>query len=132
MVLFIFFKNGFYEDGFLENEKLRKKYFYVFKICGIFNSIVFYKIVEIFEFLKNFFVKKIGDIYFFYYDFVMEVMIFVFGKDYFVEIVKYVDIGFFRKSVKLIKDNGCNDFLIIDLNSRFIDKFYRRLFDGIF
>lgn len=60
-------------------------------------------IKEFLEFLNGFFVKKIGDNFYFYYDFFMEIIIFVFGLEFFVDIIKYVDIGFFRNKVKIKK-----------------------------
>lgn len=56
-------------------------------MCGLLQDILFYDIGDNFDFLKGFFVKKIGDVYKFYYDFVMEVISFIFGKDYLVELI---------------------------------------------
>lgn len=58
-------------------------------------KMVVYLIGDEFELFKGFLVKKIKDIYQFYYDFVMEVIILIFGIDYFKIVIKYVDIGFF-------------------------------------
>lgn len=81
-------------DDFFENEILGKKYEYVLKLFGIKNKVLYY-FYDIFDFLKGFIVKK-NDIFYFYYDFLMDVIIFVFGIDYFRVMIKYGDVGFFR------------------------------------
>lgn len=60
-------------------------------------------IKDFLEFLNGFFVKKIGENFYFYYDFFMEVIIFVFGLEFFLDIIKYVDIGIFRNRVMIKK-----------------------------
>lgn len=82
-------------DDFFENEILIKKYEYVLKLFGIIEKLVYY-FFDIFDFLKGFIVKNNDGIFYFYYDFLMDVIIFVFGIDYFRVMIKYGDIGFFR------------------------------------
>lgn len=77
-------------------------------------------------------VKKIGDKYQFYYDFVMEVIFYIFGRNYFVEIIKYFDIGFFWRRVILSNDKECKDLFIINVDGRYINLFGKRFFIEIF
>lgn len=101
LVFLIFFNNNFCVNDIFEYEFFVNKFKYLLELCGMNSNIVFFIIGDYLKFLEGFFVKRIGDIYMFYYDFVMEVIIFVFGIDYFVDLVNYVDIGFFRRKVKL-------------------------------
>lgn len=70
---------------------------------------VLYFIVDIFEILKDYFVKKNGNVFFFYYDFVREVIIFVFGIDYLKFVISYVDIRFLSKGVRIGSEYILND-----------------------
>lgn len=79
-------------------------------------DVLFKKIYKSLSSLEGFFVRKIGNIYQFYYDFLMEVIVFVFGIDYFVEMIKYVDISFFRRRVRLKDVDKYNDWFVIYLN----------------
>lgn len=84
-------------------------------------------------FLKGgFFVKKIGDVYYFYHDFVMEVIIFVFGIDYLMVVIKYVDVIFLRKRVKIKSRNFKNDLFIIFVSDKYISEFGKRLYIDFF
>lgn len=101
LVFFVLFNNVLNVKDILEIDDLREKFEFVLRLCGLKRSIVFYIIGDVFEIFYGFFVKKVGDIYYFFYDFVMEVINFVFGIDYFRVMIKFVDIGLFRKSVRL-------------------------------
>lgn len=58
-------------------------------------NILLYFFGDNLKFLNGFLVKNISGIYQFYYDFVMDVICFVIGLDYFEDIINNVDIGFF-------------------------------------
>lgn len=102
------------------------------EFCGMSENIVLYIISDIFEFMEGFFVKKIGDNFYFYYDFVMEIIIYVFGLDYFKEIIEYVDVSFLRRRVKLEDCKDENDKFFIVLSDKYIVNFGKRLFMEIF
>lgn len=80
--MIVFFNNVFCLSDLLEDKELEKKYEYVLKFCGMKRNMVFYIICDILEILNGFYVIKIGDSYYFYYDLVMEVIIYVFGIYY--------------------------------------------------
>lgn len=94
--------------------------------------VLFYKIDKSLSSLEGFFVRKIGNRYQFYYDFLMEVIVFVFGIDYFVEMIKYVDLSFFRRRVRLKDVDEYNDWFVIYLNDNYIDVLVERLFIDMF
>lgn len=93
-IFFVFFNNVFCVDDLLKDKILREKFKKVLEFFGMWKNIVFYIIGDIFDMLVGFYVIKIGDIFEFCYDLIMEVIIFVFGCDYFIDIIKYVVIGF--------------------------------------
>lgn len=95
-------------------------------------DVLFKKIYKSLSSLEGFFVRKIGNIYQFYYDFLMEVIVFVFGIDYFVEMIKYVDLSFFRRRVRLKDVDEYNDWFVIYLNDNYIDVLVERLFIDMF
>lgn len=66
------------------------------------------------------------------HDFVMEVTAYVFGQDYPVETIKYADISFLRKRVKLKACNDDNDQFTIYLSDKNIHYLGKRLFEDIF
>lgn len=85
LVFFVFFNGVFDVEDILELdiEIFKKKYEFVLELSELERRLVFCIIVDIFNNLKGFLVKKFGDMYYFNYDFVMEVIIYVFGKYYF-------------------------------------------------
>ena len=72
-------------------------------------------------------VKQIGDTYNFYHDFVMEVTTYVIGREHPEETIKYADIGFLRKRLRLENNNPNEKFTII-INDNHIDDLFNRLF----
>ena len=68
------------------------------------------------ELLEGYYVKKIGDAYYFYHDVFMEITTLVLGKDYPIETIKYADFGFLIGS-KLGKCSDSNDPCIINLSA---------------
>lgn len=53
----------------------------------------------------------------------MEVIIFVFGIDYLIDVIKYVDISFLRKRVRIKNRNVENDRLIIYVGDEYMNDF---------
>lgn len=108
LVFVVFFNNKFWLDDFYENDILIEKYEYVLKLFGIIEKLIYY-FFDIFDFLKGFIVKNNDGIFYFYYDFLMDVIIFVFGIDYFRVMIKYGDVVFFRWRVCLKNYRKNND-----------------------
>lgn len=131
LLLLIFFNNEVCVDGLLENEISREKFINALKLSGLDNNTTLQTIDNIFESLRNFVVKKIGKTYHFFHDFVMEVCTQTIGTDYPADVVKYVDISFLRKKVRLGNGNDCNDPFIIHLDIGMINELGWRLFTAI-
>ncbi|XP_078311510.1 uncharacterized protein LOC144618752 [Crassostrea virginica] len=119
------------------------------KVCfkdGMENSTLFSKSLQlcklppntlpstIFNDLKKMegcFLKKIGNTYRFYHDFVMEVTMFTIGTEHPVETIQYADISFLRRRV-ILENNASNDDLTISLSDDYIDELANRLFQELF
>lgn len=128
LVLLVLFNNNFcVEESTITNEK----YKLALELCKMLESTAPHTIVDALETLQGFFVKKIGDMYHFYHDFVMEFTTFVFGKDYPLELIQYADIGFLRRKVKLGFHHKTDQFTIY-LSSAYINALGKRLFTDIF
>lgn len=131
LVLLVFFNNDLDVD-LLQETSCEKKYTRALKLCGLNKYTPRSTIGENLKSLKGFFVKKVGNNYQFYHDFVMEVTTLVFGTDYPTETLEYADIGFLRRRVRL-KD-GCDPdksfyIYVRDTNT---DQLGERLFNELF
>lgn len=84
------------------------------------------------ETLNGYFVKKIGDTYQFYHDFVMEVTTFVFGTDYPTDAIKYADVSFLRRRVRIKSSHVENDRFTIYVGDEHINDLGKRLFANLF
>ncbi|XP_078312028.1 uncharacterized protein LOC144618900 [Crassostrea virginica] len=80
--------------------------------------------------IEGCFVKKIGNTYSFYHDFVMEVTTFILGTEHPVETIQYADISFLRKRV-ILEINTSNDAFTISLSDDYIDELVNRLFQEL-
>ncbi|XP_065935402.1 uncharacterized protein [Magallana gigas] len=132
LVLLVFFNNALCVSDLLENETSREKFKRACELCGMKKNAAPYSISDHLESLKGFFVKKIGDVFHFYHDFVMEVTTFVFGSDYPADTIKYADIDFLRKRVNLESCKEKTDQFTIYLSDKYIDDLGKRLFTGMF
>uniref|UniRef100_A0A8W8NYJ4 Novel STAND NTPase 3 domain-containing protein n=1 Tax=Magallana gigas TaxID=29159 RepID=A0A8W8NYJ4_MAGGI len=77
----------------------RETYNLALELCEMKKNTAPHSIGDAFETLQGYFVKKSGDTYQFYHDFVMEVTTFVFGTDYPLKLIQYADIAFLRKKM---------------------------------
>lgn len=132
LVLLIFFNNNLCVNDILEHEFSANKFKHSLELCGMNSNTAPFTIGDHLKSLEGFFVKRIGDTYMFYHDFVMEVTTFVFGTDYPVDLVNYADIGFLRRKVKLETCFVQNDPLTIYLSNNYILNLGNRLFSDIF
>lgn len=129
--LLIIFNNNFCVESLIENDISENKFKKVLKGCGLTNTAPF-EIGDILESLTGFFTKKIDNSYQFYHDFVMEVTTKVFGYDYPILIIKYADIGFLRRRVKLGTHEKQKDSFTIYLNDTHVKVLAERFFADIF
>lgn len=97
LILIVFFNNVFCVGDVWNDKNLEKLYECVLKLCGMNIFMVFFIICDVFEMFKDGFVLKKGNVYQFCYDLVMEIILFMFGLDYYLDMIKYVDIVFLRK-----------------------------------
>lgn len=131
LFLLVLFNNDLRVESLVENDISENKFKKALKHCGL-EKMATFEIGDILESYMGFFTKKIGNSYQFYHDFVMEVTTQVFGSDYPILIIKYADIGFLRRSVKLGTREKQNDYFTIYLDDIYIDELAERFFAGIF
>ena len=85
--------------------------------------------------LEGFFVKTIGKKYSFYNDFIMEVTTHVFGSEHPRDTIKFADLSFLRKRIK-IENSQSDDFLTIVVNEdnivHLVDRFFEEMFGSRF
>lgn len=79
LVCLAFYRNKLCSKEITENYKLFKE---CLLLCGVSECTSPTTILNNLELVKGLFVKKIGETYHFYHDFVMEVTTFVFGTDF--------------------------------------------------
>ena len=99
----------------------------VLQVCKLSRDILPSTIFTELKALDRLMVKQIGDTYNFYQDFVMEVTTNVIGREHPEETIKYADIGFLRKRLRLENNNPNEKFTII-INDNHIDDLVNRLF----
>uniref|UniRef100_K1QTQ8 Ankyrin-1 n=1 Tax=Magallana gigas TaxID=29159 RepID=K1QTQ8_MAGGI len=132
LVLLVLFNNALCVNDFLQEETSKRKYKHALELCGMSENTAPYKIGDILESMEGFFVKKIGDNFHFYHDFVMEITTYVFGSDYPKETIEYADVSFLRRRVKLEDCKDENDKFSIVLSDKYIANLGKRLFMEIF
>lgn len=132
LVLLVLFDNALYVKDIKRDKSSKEKFEYALGLCGmdLITSPSF--IGDILDSLDGSFVKKIGNLFQFSHDFVMEVTTYVFGSDYPADLIQYADIGFIRRRVKLGYCNEQNNDLSIYIEDKDINDLSRRLFTEIF
>nr|XP_034330656.1 uncharacterized protein LOC105344498 isoform X23 [Crassostrea gigas]XP_034330657.1 uncharacterized protein LOC105344498 isoform X23 [Crassostrea gigas] len=131
LVLLVLFNNKICIGNLLENKEYTEKFKHGLNLCG-FNSMAPFEVGNNLDSLNEYLVKKVGDTYHFYHDFVMEVTTHVFGTDYPTETIKYADIGFLRRRVKLGNFDKHDDSFTIYLSDKYIEKLGERLYTELF
>ncbi|XP_065925447.1 uncharacterized protein [Magallana gigas] len=136
LVLLVLYNNQLCVEDIHKDDRLREKFELALKLCEMKTNTAPHTIGDTLKNLEGFFVKKIGDTYHFYHDFVMEVTTYVFGTDYPTETIQYADIGFLRRRVNL-KSSDDNrkeevDKFTIYLNDKYVSDLADRLFDDVF
>ena len=107
-----------------------KRFTTVLQVCKLSRDILPLTIFTELKALDGLLVKQIGDTYNFYHDFVMEVTTYVVGREHPEETIKYADIGFLRKRLRL-ENNNPNEKFTIMINDHHIDDLVNRLFDEL-
>ena len=128
LICLVLFNNTFCLTDCTTNVELFKK---CLNLCGLPDCTAPSTLKANLEQLVGFFVKKIGDNYHFYHDFIMEVTTLVFGKDYPAETIRYADIGFLRRRVTLGNCKDSNDSFVINVNDTQINNFVERFLNEI-
>lgn len=114
------------------HENSRKMFKIALELSGMQENTPPHIIGDALATLNGYFVKKIGNTYQFYHDFVMEVTTLVFGTDYPTDAIKYADISFLRKRVRIKNKNVVNDRLTIYVEDEHMNDLGKRLFDELF
>lgn len=132
LVLLVLFNNDICFEDIQESGVSRDKYELALKLCELKIETTQYTIINAFKTLRGFYVQRLSDNYHFYHDFVMEVTTKVFWKQSPLEIIKYADIGFLRRSVTLKCLNDKSNHFTIHLKDKYIESLAKRLFIDIF
>ncbi|XP_034301452.2 ankyrin repeat domain-containing protein 50-like [Magallana gigas] len=132
LALLVLFNDDLCVSDLLNNKDTEKKIKHTLKLCGLPKNTPPSVIGDNLNSIKDFFVKKIGDTYHFYHDFVNEVTTHVFGTDYPTSTIKYADIGFLRRRVGLENCQKHKDSFAIYLSDRYTEDLGERLFTELF
>ncbi|XP_065925741.1 ankyrin repeat domain-containing protein 50-like [Magallana gigas] len=132
LALLVLFNDDLCISDLSKNKDTENKIKHTLKLCGLQESTPVNAICIYLDSLRDCFVKKIGDRYHFYHDLVMEVTTHVFGTDYPTETIKYADIGFLRKKVRLEDCEEHTDPFTIYLSDKYIEDLGERLFTELF
>lgn len=131
LILIVLFNNALCVGDLRNDENSEKLYEHALKLCGMSTNTAPFTICDALETLKDVFVSKIGNAYQFCHDLVMEITSYVFGSDYPTDIIKYADIGFLKKRVKLEDHNVQTDQLTIYISDIHLDSLAERLLKEI-
>eukprot|EP00105_Crassostrea_gigas_P037348 XP_019921496.1 PREDICTED: uncharacterized protein LOC105325316 isoform X1 [Crassostrea gigas] len=128
LILIVLFNNALCVGNVRNDENSEKLYEHALKLCGMETCTAPFTIRDALETLKDGFVSKKGNAYQFCHDLVMEITSFMFGSDYHSDMIKYADIVFLRKRVKLEDDHkDQTDQLTIYISDTDLDSLAERL-----
>nr|XP_022308755.1 uncharacterized protein LOC111114647 isoform X2 [Crassostrea virginica] len=117
LICLVLINNGISVHDLKKNVALFSK---TLQLCELHLSTSPSTIIDKLKPICGFLVKKNGERYFFYNDFVMEVTTYVFGSEHPAETLEYADISFLRKRVRVEKNESSDPHSIL-LNHRHID-----------
>ncbi|XP_065926160.1 uncharacterized protein [Magallana gigas] len=132
LALLVLFNDDLCISEIFKNKDTENKFKLALKLSGLPKRTLPSTIRDNLYCINDFLVKRMGDTYHFYHDFVMEVTTYVFGTDYPAETIKYADIGFLRRRVKLGNSDKCNDSFTIFLTDRYTEELGERLYTELF
>lgn len=125
LVLLCFFNNDLCVEDLKKNSFSEEIFYRVLNLCGMGKNTAPYIIGDNLKLLDGFVITVGNNTFRFYHDYVMEVTTYVFGTDYPLDTIKYADIGFLRRRVRL---ENCNNPLTICLSEKHINELGKRLF----
>ncbi|XP_052710712.1 uncharacterized protein LOC128185077 [Crassostrea angulata] len=132
LALLVLFDDNLCVSELLKHKNTENKFKHTLNLCGLSQNTPPSAIGDSLKSLEGFFVKRIGDTYHFYHDFVMEVITYVFGNDNPIETVNYADIGFLRRRIRLEKTEKHSEPFMIYLSDRYIKELGERLYTELF
>lgn len=130
LMILVLSNNNLCCSDLLNNEIFEKKYLRFLELCKI-DKCTSTCFINSLDSLTDSFVRKVGDAYRFYHDFLMDVSSLVFGTDHPAIVIQCADLDFLRRRVKLDNFSEDNDSLTIYLKSQNIDELGNRLFTNI-
>uniref|UniRef100_A0A8W8NMA8 Novel STAND NTPase 3 domain-containing protein n=1 Tax=Magallana gigas TaxID=29159 RepID=A0A8W8NMA8_MAGGI len=132
LALLVLFNDDLCISGLLKNKEKESKLKCTLELCGLPEETPLSAIGDYLNSIQGSFIKKVGNTYNFYHDFVMEVTTHVFGTDYPIETIKYADIGFLRRRVRLEDCEEHKDSFTIYLKDQYIKEIGKRLYTELF
>lgn len=132
LMLLVFFNNKLCVEDILKYDHCKIKFEHALQLCQINKDTSAFKIRESLDLLQDFLVKKIGNTYEFNHEFLLEVTNFVIGTDFPEHFIRYADIGFLRKIVKIDTCTGHKDQLTIFLDDKHVVDLGKRFYTDIF
>lgn len=130
LMILVLSNNNLCCSDLLNNEIFKKKYLRFLELCKI-DKCTSTCFINSLDSLTDSFVRKVGDAYRFYHDFLMDVSSLVFGTDHPAIVIQCADLDFLRRRVKLDNFSEDNDSLTIYLKSQNIDELGNILFTNI-
>lgn len=132
LVLLAMFNNKLNIEKLIENDSAEKKFRKALVLCGCKKTTAPWKVRDWHDLLNGFLVKNIGNTYHFSHDFVMEVTNYIFGEDYPLTMIEYVDTGLLGRRVKTPNCSKSDDPFIIHIDTKeHINALGKRLFREI-
>nr|XP_022305097.1 serine/threonine-protein phosphatase 6 regulatory ankyrin repeat subunit C-like [Crassostrea virginica] len=107
-------------------QKNTEMFTYTLRLCDLPTNTSPFSIINKLKPLCGLIVKKIGDRYSFYHDFVMEVTTYVFGSEHPKETIDFADVSFLRKRVN-VQTSETNDPFTILLDNEHVNNLVKRL-----
>lgn len=132
LVVLVLLNNVLCVNDLFRDEISKGTYKHALDLCGMKENTAPYTIADTLDSIKRFFVKKIGESFQFYHDLIMEITTYVFGSDYPEDTIKYADVSFLRRRVRIDGCKGHNNQFSIVLNDKYIDRLGKRLFVELF
>ncbi|XP_062579236.1 uncharacterized protein LOC134241175 [Saccostrea cucullata] len=104
LILIVAFKNNLKIDAFVKNDICLIKFKEVLGMCELQENTHISVIRSTLHELKGSYVKRVGNSFQFYHDFILEITTLVFGVDCPKETIQYADSGFLRRRVRIEDD----------------------------
>ncbi|XP_062569028.1 uncharacterized protein LOC134231122 [Saccostrea cucullata] len=109
LILIVAFKNNLKIDAIVKNDICLMKFKEVLGMCELQENTHVSVIRSTLHELKGSYVKRVGNLFQFLHDFIMEITTLVFGVDCPQETIQYADSGFLRRRVRIEDDTEEED-----------------------